>query len=344
MSRRSADVLAVIASVTASANRFERARQCARSRRAQVASHDRPWSIPAGDGRSQGDPGDTGRAVGECDQPAAVVERRPGDIRDRGKPGDARVQERHGVGWPAGGLGGTHAGDHERREQDPLPDRLGTLEGVLADREGSVRVAGLRRHLGEPPQGRQDEPDLLRSSRRTASASLRAPVAPARSPRSRSTYPSAQRAIDAPRRQPLSATACFARRWASAGSAPAHDTMAEVARMRCGAVRLLDGIRVAKALVDPVVRRAVVDGSRGQHRRVAERADPGAFPAGTFRRPSATSPARVRPPSTSPEMTSAGPLLPVGDHPKLRIVDPVTGAACGPWRAWLGPPAGPAHR
>ena len=47
------------------------------------------------------------------------------------------------------------------------------------------------------------------------------------------TYPSAQRAIAAPRRQPLSAMDWRARAWASGMSDPAQATIAPVALMTC---------------------------------------------------------------------------------------------------------------
>ena len=72
-------------------------------------------------------------------------------------------------------------------------------------------------------------PLVVPNARASVSSAEAAPI----SPRVMATNPSAQRAMYVPRLQPLSTMAWRARRWASTGSAPAHDTIAWVERITC---------------------------------------------------------------------------------------------------------------
>ena len=143
-----------------------------------------------------------------------------------------------------------------------------------------------------------------RRGRRPSSAVAHIESRPGSSPRS--PAPSGRRSRHA--RQPLSAIAWRARLWASSRSAPAHDTRPGRAHdMR--AMRLLDRIAVANTRIDPVDRRAVVEGGRRDRRRFPERGDAAAFPAVALaprRRGRRRGPGQ---PATSPAITSARPAF-----------------------------------
>ena len=136
-------------SATASAKRFERTRHWARSSRAQVASHERPWRVPA----VRPPPrvrGARRRSRRPPARPALVRGRAP----RRRRPGSSRGSSAHSSSQAAASAGRPacvrrpDAGHHERHEQDALTD--GGAPGQA--RRGRARTPDPDRRPAERPR------------------------------------------------------------------------------------------------------------------------------------------------------------------------------------------------
>ena len=189
-------------------------------------------AVPAIDRRLERQACDASRAVRQRDQPPSVVERRAGDIRDPLEEPGTLVQPGRGFCRPARLVRRPYAGHHERRQQDPLTDGGAPGQRVATQGECPIRVAGLQSDLGQAPLGRQEELDLpARLTEGEGVGELRGRhVEIALGHRHIAERPVGDGGAAG---QPLSTMAWRARLWASAGSAPAHETTARVERMTC---------------------------------------------------------------------------------------------------------------
>ena len=153
---RAATVRASAAASTASANRFIRVRQLARSRRAQVASQTRPQASQPLTAASS-----SWRAIPV--EPAASATR-PRPWWSAGPADRRQVREvRLALGEPGLGSAGRpvaqvcpDAGDHERREQGQLADGPGAVEGVPDVPMARTGSPAQHRGLGQTPERWQE--------------------------------------------------------------------------------------------------------------------------------------------------------------------------------------------
>ena len=212
LSSREAVARTSATSGTASAKRLARIWHDARSSRAHDDFPGPTGPVPADNGVFECRPGDAGRAVRQGDQTAGMSEGRLRRLDDGVEVGGASLQPTDcGIG-PAGRDDRADAGDRERDEQEPLTAGPRKVQRLLASGDGSLRLAGKERDLGQPPErwqlvgkelGALTERQRLLELGLSPSRDLRVRAPRTRWPTGRCSRPAdsrGPRALDAPRR------------------------------------------------------------------------------------------------------------------------------------------------
>ena len=117
-------------------------------------------SVPAGDRRLEGDPGDAGGAFGKGDQPSPMGERGARDVGDPFEAVRARGEPGRGLDRPAILEGRADPGHHERHEEHALVDGRRPVEGVAAERRRPLGSPASRATSARPHSGGRIELDL----------------------------------------------------------------------------------------------------------------------------------------------------------------------------------------